>query len=399
MRLDDWVTLYNGDALETLGELPDESVQCCVTRPPYWGLRDYGQDGQLGLEPTPDEYVERMVGIFREVRRVLRADGTLWLNLGDSYAMSGLPGGNPSRHGGELRSQAAPRAVPPNLKPKDLVGIPWRVAFALQADGWYLRSDIIWSKPNPMPESVTDRPTKAHEYVFLLSKSARYFYDADAIAEPVSEDMAERARRGHTRGNGRRDMSRNDAVSLVAGPILGGTRNKRTVWTITTKPYAEAHFATFPPELPTLCIKAGTSREGCCPECGTPWERIRERVSTGKRYSTGKSKAKNDAGLVTGFSGYDDGSSAPVFKTTGWEPSCDCEQHEDEPGVFIERPDEPTDRWVYNPVPCTVLDPFAGAGTTLYVAKEHNRHAIGIELNPDYCKLIERRLAQGVLGL
>src|SRR5690554_2162246 len=178
-------TLYQGDALETLRRLPDGSVHTCVTSPPYWGLRDYGVDGQIGLEETPEEYVEKLVTIFREVRRVLRDDGTLWLNLGDSYATKPCGGiGRNAKVTATKKAIQKSAGIPQGLKPKDLVGIPWRVAFALQADGWYLRRDIIWHKPNAMPESVKDRPTAAHEYIFLLSKSPRYYYDADAIREP-----------------------------------------------------------------------------------------------------------------------------------------------------------------------------------------------------------------------
>ena len=241
-----------GDALERLREMPDGSVQTCVTSPPYWGLRDYRIDGQLGLEATPEEYVANMVEVFREVKRVLRDDGTLWLNLGDSYAARGYSGGMNSLQKPHQATKAVGfRSAPPGLKSKDLVGIPWRVAFALQADGWYLRSDIIWAKPNPMPESVTDRPTKAHEYVFLLTKSARYYYDADAIAERTTgPDKANAFRRPQslTHRNGSLDPYESS-----------GSRNKRTVWTITAKPYSGAHFATFPPELPEVCIKAGSS--------------------------------------------------------------------------------------------------------------------------------------------
>ena len=180
-------TILHGDSLEMLRTLPDECVQCCITSPPYWGLRDYGVDGQLGLEPTPEQYVEKMVAIFAEVRRVLRPDGTLWLNLGDSYNGGGAAGSESAFAGKQGTHKGGMRVGTPNitdsLKPKDLIGIPWRVAFALQQDGWYLRSDIIWSKPNPMPESVRDRPTKAHEYVFLMSKSQRYYYDLESIRE------------------------------------------------------------------------------------------------------------------------------------------------------------------------------------------------------------------------
>ena len=219
------VTVLEGDSRTVLATLPEASVQCCVTSPPYFGLRDYGHEGQIGLEATPDDYVAEMVALFREVRRVLKDDGTLWLNLGDSYAGSGKgPSQSLSAEARDMTHTMHTAFVPDGLKPKDLIGIPWRVAFALQADGWYLRSDIIWHKPNPMPESVTDRPTKAHEYVFLLTKSARYYYDAAAIAEPSIDD----------------------------------TRNARTVWSITTQPYKGAHFATMPPELARRCILAGS---------------------------------------------------------------------------------------------------------------------------------------------
>jgi len=328
--------IYQGDCITVLKEqFAPESVQCCVTSPPYWGLRDYGCEGQLGLEKTPEEYVAKMVAVFREVRRVLKADGTLWLNLGDSYAGSGKGRNGDGHHSqGTQWRQAANRGAvsgvirnnqeTPDLKAKDLVGIPWRVAFALQADGWYLRSDIIWAKPNPMPESVTDRPTKSHEYIFLLSKSARYYYNSEAIKEP--------AECGRLRGSGpmvKPGTGRNDAKmngdyrtrpSAAKGSFSGKTeamaatgqnafravtdrRNKRTVWTVATQPYAGAHFATFPPKLIEPCILAG------CPPGGR------------------------------------------------------------------------------------VLDPFAGAGTTLVVARKHGRQGVGIELNPAYITLAERRIA------
>jgi len=240
------------------------TVQTCVTSPPYWGLRDYGVSGQLGLESTPDAYVASMVAVFREVWRVLREDGTLWLNLGDSYASQGGPepaqtkwqvqGASDGQNGGRSRTAGS-------LKPKDLVGIPWRVAFALQADGWYLRSDIIWAKPNPMPESVTDRPTKSHEYVFLLTKAARYYWDADAVAE---RGASVREFREDTRGDGADSMERGRASRQALGPSgfgATGTRNLRSVWSIATQPYPEAHFATMPEKLVEPCIKAG-SRPG-----------------------------------------------------------------------------------------------------------------------------------------
>ena len=226
-------------------------------------LRSYFRPApQLGLEPTPEEYVAGMVAVFREVRRVLRDDGVLWLNLGDSYASDtkGSGGKDPAKRtitGGQTTIERGQHfgtiKLEHGLKPKDLVGIPWRVAFALRADGWWLRQDIIWAKPNPMPESVTDRCTKAHEYIFMLTKSARYYYDAEAVAEPLACDP-------HSLGNIKVDASRNDADQMDKVWGLSGTRNRRSVWTITTKPYAEAHFATFPPEIPETCIKASTKR-------------------------------------------------------------------------------------------------------------------------------------------
>ena len=255
-----------GDALAELRKLPDESVNCCVTSPPYWGLRDYGVAGQLGLEKTPEEYVARMVEVFREVRRVLRDDGTLWLNLGDSYCGGGnyrgvnpdtltaKQGSNRASHG--LSQRCGIVDIPSGLKPKDLVGIPWRVAFALQADGWWLRQDIIWHKPNPMPESVRDRCTKAHEYIFMLTKSARYWYDAEAAREPLKPSCDGSIRAQNRHASNPREMNEKQYEEIKGA-------NRRSVWTIATRPYAEAHFATFPPEIPELCIKAG------CPKGGT----------------------------------------------------------------------------------------------------------------------------------
>lgn len=257
------VRILNCDVLEGLAQLADESVHCVVTSPPYWGLRDYGVDGQIGLEATPAEFVARMVDVFREVRRVLRKDGTCWMNLGDSYLNAkGEAGGvdpkQPARRHG-LRPQDVSIA---GIKRKDLIGVPWRAAFALQADGWWLRSDIIWSKPNPMPESVTDRPTKAHEYVFLLTKSERYHYDAEAIAEPAIHAGDVKTTNGNAGMAGGYDGHRT-RDGFKRGVTVKETRNKRTVWTIPSAPFPEAHFATFPPELVEPCIKAG------CPVGGT----------------------------------------------------------------------------------------------------------------------------------
>lgn len=330
------VTILHGDCRDVLRTRPDESVHCCVSSPPYFGLRDYGVSGQIGLEPTPESFVEEIVSVFREVRRVLRADGTLWLNLGDSYAQKGGPGwqgknGQRADRRFTLVRDTVPmrgvRRTPGDLKPKDLIGIPWLVAFALRADGWFLRQDIIWHKPNPMPESVTDRCTKAHEYIFLLSKSERYYYDADAIKEPASENTHARRslkmpdgwdtgagghgsfhRHGREKGKTRKvaptgsGIKNNESYdSVLLGDVLD-KRNKRSVWTIPSEPFSEAHFATFPPSLIEPCIMAG------CPAGGT------------------------------------------------------------------------------------VLDPFGGAGTTGLVADRLGRNAILIELNPEYAAISERRL-------
>lgn len=271
--------VITGDALQSLQVMPAESVDCCVTSPPYFGLRDYGHEGQMGLEESPEAYVHAQVGLFREVCRVLKPMGTLWLNLGDTYVRSPNKGG--SGPGGKnadysdtyTTAQSArvgsidgavgradrpgSRASDPSLKTKDLIGIPWRVAFALQADGWYLRSDIIWAKPNPMPESVTDRPTKSHEYLFLLTKSERYYFDHEAIKEDAVRGAA-----GSTFNTGK-TAEHQLGRSSTAERVEDGKRNRRDVWTIPTKPFKGAHFAVMPEALVEPCILAG------CPEGGT----------------------------------------------------------------------------------------------------------------------------------
>jgi DNA modification methylase len=338
------VRILNGDCRQLLQAIPDCSVDCCVTSPPYFGLRDYGVDGQIGLEASPQAFVDELVTVFREVRRVLRDDGTLWLNLGDSYAGSWGNYGGANRGKGKQREIAngslikdqadrnglylPPTAKVEGLKPKDLIGIPWRVAFALQADGWYLRQDLIWSKPNPMPESVRDRCTKAHEYLFLLSKSERYHFDAKAIAEPVTPSTVARLSQATLEGQAgsNRVPGKTNGTMKASAPRFGGSkygdaegeehrtksgnaydlkdgmRNRRSVWTVATQPFTDAHFATFPPDLIEPCIKAGCPIGGC------------------------------------------------------------------------------------------VLDPFGGAGTTGLVADRLNRNAILIELNPDYAEMARRRI-------
>lgn len=270
--------IINKDVLVGLSEMQEASVDCCITSPPYWGLRDYGHSDQIGLEPTPEAYVENMVKVFREVRRVLKPTGTLWLNLGDSYAtgtkaerqQSPNPGVGANRP--EAQNSTRRIGTPDGLKTKDLVGIPWRVAFALQADGWYLRQDIIWHKPNPMPESVTDRCTKAHEYVFLLAKGERYFYDHEAVKEEaVGKTLHDLTGPGyHAPGqapnSGNRKALRTDTESRHRSQIQGGQslqafpdgkRNRRDVWSIPTKPFRGAHFAVMPEALVEPCILAG----------------------------------------------------------------------------------------------------------------------------------------------
>lgn len=256
------IKLMQGDCLQSMSELEDKIVHCCVTSPPYYGLRDYGVEGQAGLEATPEEYIANMVNVFREVNRVLRDDGTLWLNIGDSYAANRSYQVSDGKHKSHDFGGSNASKVPAGMKSKDLIGIPWMLAFALRADGWYLRQEIIWHKPNPMPESVKDRCTKAHESIFLLSKSPKYYFDSEAIKEPIAESSKQRLSQ---------DVSGQQGSSRVPGKTNGNmkavgdseTRNKRSVWTVTTKPYKGAHFATFPPDLIEPCILAG------CPEGGT----------------------------------------------------------------------------------------------------------------------------------
>lgn len=327
--------IYNQDCIEGLKGLTDGSVNCCITSPPYYGLRDYSVDGQIGLEKTPEEYIDKMVAVFNEVKRVLKKEGTLWLNIGDSYCASRTGSGDQASstlQGGKSNQVEAgkrPNKRPGNgLKAKDLIGIPWMLAFALRSDGWYLRQDIIWHKPNPMPESVTDRCTKSHEYIFLLSKSAKYYYDQDAIKQLIQDSSVKRLLQnienqngservpGKTNGNmkavikgykhrgeGDKKLSGHSGNFDSNGVLIGdGKANKRSVWTVNTMPYSEAHFATFPEDLIVDCIKAG------CPEDGI------------------------------------------------------------------------------------ILDPFMGAGTTGLVARKLHRNFIGFELNPEYIRIAERRL-------
>ena len=494
---DDWLTVYLGDCRAVLAELPAESVHCVVTSPPYWSLRDYGQPGQLGLEPTPDAYIEAMVGVFREVRRVLRRDGVAFVNMGDGFSgkqLQGIPWrlalalqqpyytgkirdekdriwlaamveaegclflhrrrigqsngqGYVRKHdsyGAGLEVANTSRAIVErcmaivgkgsiseqtpeqntrrkqtiyrwNLRSNECREVirelyPHFVAKQHQArlllspssgpqaekahrslialhnggtpdidfpepesmyeGGWFLRSDIVWSKcrPNPMPESVTDRPTKSHEYLFLLTRSARYYYDADAVREPNSNTSHGRTPTGIGPKHLQRTRSGDDTLGIATAG-----RNLRSVWTIATQPYPGSHFATFPEALVEPCVKAGTSERGVCPECGAPWvrevERQTEPARVGDWKATGQ-RHRNDIGRKGGF--------YPTSLDRGWHRSCTHEA---------------------DPIPATVLDCFAGSGTTARVANRLSRRAILIDLSADYLDQAMLRNAQPPLGL
>jgi DNA modification methylase len=370
------ITIYTGDCMDVLKTLPAESVHCVVTSPPYYGLRDYGVEGQIGLEDTPDAYIAKLVAVFREVRRVLRADGTVWLNLGDSYV--GYKGDNYNSTGkrgtGERSEvQKAHNRGTPHTQPlaaKQLMMIPARVALALQADGWWLRSQIIWHKPNAMPESVTDRPTTDYEMVYLLAKQARYYYDADAVREPYNEGSL--SRYGYEFKADVPSATATKNPSIGAGKIEPNPagRNRRAVWTIPTRPFSEAHFATFPPDLVEPMVKAGTSERGCCPECGKPWERVTERVVLPPADRIHNNGFKHDA-MTTHGEGAHTLRNIVRQDTVGWRATCN---HDAEP------------------VPCTVLDPFGGAGTVGLVADRLGRDAILVELNPAYAEMAAWRI-------
>ena len=380
--------IFFGDCRDLLRQLAADGVraQTCVTSPPYYGLRDYGHSGQIGLEETPDEYVAAMVDVFRCVRDVLADDGTLWVNIGDSYANDSKWGGSSGgKHAKGLHGNTGVGRTRKNtgLKGKDLIGIPWMLAFALRADGWYLRQDIIWHKPNPMPESVRDRCTKAHEYVFLLSKSERYFYDSDAVKEPFATDPKEnypaRAKITGRGTQGAADARGGDRDKSGGFPPSGDGRNRRSVWTVPTRPYKGAHFATFPPALIEPCILAGTSEHGHCPACGARRERVTERVDSGWDGSVyGTRAVAATGGAISGGTkrstlGSSGGALTGKYRQIGWRPTCDC-------GLY--------------PAPDVVLDPFMGSGTTAEVAILHGRQFVGCELNPDYKGLQDERIAK-----
>lgn len=365
--------VLQGDAAEVLATLPADSVHCVVTSPPYWQLRDYGVEGQLGLEATPEEFVEKLVAIMREVRRVLRPDGIMWLNLGDSYAGGGCGARDPERWPKQSRNDHMPVHAKKRcgLAEKQLVGVPWRVALALQADGWWLRSEVIWHKPNAMPGALRDRPETSHEHVFLLTKRARYFYDSDAIRTPLAAKTmtALGTTRAYDAGDAlgkvrSANLSRDVPVRSTNvdenGEPVGA--NVRTVWTIATVPSPSKHYAMFPPELARRCILAGTSAAGACPLCGAPWVRDVERVRLldGEPVTDAPAMRTTSKRAPSSAQGIAHRRFSTRHVTTGWSPSCSCDAGD--------------------PVPCIVLDPFAGSGTTGVVAYGLGRDFIGVDI-------------------
>lgn len=340
--------------------LADNSVHCVVTSPPYWGLRKYSEDPtMIGLEPTLEEHLENLVVVFREVRRVLRPDGVLWLNYGDAHTSgnrSTYRSGASDNKGHQIQDDMPRPPTPKGLKPKDLMMMPARLALALQTDGWWIRSEIVWHKPNPMPESVTDRPTQAHEKVYLMSKSSRYFYDAEGVRTPRRN--ADDNRVLNAEGKGLHNKDRHDTEMGHAGTNPNGP-NLRNVWKIATQGVKEAHYATFPEKLVEPCILAGTSEKGCCPECGAPWERALSQPTGGSGdWSKSRDRLISGSNLNT-LGGQKNYQNYKRGQTTGWKPTCD---HGKEP------------------VPCKVLDPFAGSGTVVQVAERFNRIGIGCDL-------------------
>lgn len=488
--------ILQGNALDVLKTLPSESVHCVITSPPYYNLRDYGTanwqggnadcdhkgepfrtrskvnkntgtgddvknselhefykdicgkcgatriDSQIGLENSPEEFIANLVSVFSEVYRVLRSDGTLWVNIGDSYTGSGFGAANylesagnkqPTNHGSTtLKGRSG--FIPQGFKRKELIGIPWRLAFALQSSGWYLRQDIIWAKPNPMPESVKDRFTRSHEYIFLLSKKPRYFFDARAVAEDcvTLDDVKRRVENGKGEWKGHKKPSQyamrsknKDGSNRSRAELYSADskRNKRSVFTVAIKPFKDAHFATFPEELIEPMVLAATSEKGCCASCGAPYERVLEKQLPSKNTDRPQVKRAYELADKAGLTkehfdairaiGIQDAGQAKVLYTgagknteeiqrlaneakevlggyfrefltgtlesIGWRKTCSCETNE----TF----------------PATVLDPFGGAATTGLVALKHKRNFIGIELSGDYIQIAEKRTAEVQVNL
>lgn len=451
------VTILTGDCRAMPRTLEAESVHVVCTSPPYFGLRCYGTNpqvwggsadcehewgeglpgnprggsgtpngrngrgeeyaralpkgnfcqrcgawsGELGGEPTPELFCTHLVEVFREVRRVLHPSGVCWINLGDSFCSQGGKVSAPPTSTRNVGAGGVQRTTVglDGYKPKDLIGIPWMAAFALRADGWYLRADVIWHKPNGMCSSVEDRPTINHEYLFLFAKSERYFYDADAIREPYAQATLPQKGTNY-QGLGLKDYEGNGVQNpsnvkrrIIASLEKHEGRNCRSVWSINTQPFQGSHFATFPEDLVSRCLQAGSSERGCCPHCRAPWVRVaekerggptgrRERALAGGRVYPGQASiSTNGGGSPTGKAGGSDTRGMPslTVHTVGWSPSCKCPEHE--------------------PIPCTVLDPFFGSGTVGEVAKRLGRDCIGIELNPEYVELARNRTAQEALLL
>lgn len=381
--------IYQGDCIEVLKTLPDNSINCCVTSPPYFGLRDYGVEGQIGLEKSINEYIEKLVLVFREIRRVLRDDGSLWINLGDSYnhkttegaKIQGNPEFNKNRPSREATRLPA-RELQHRLQNKDLIGIPWRVAFALQADGWILRQDIIWHKPNPMPESIKDRFTKSHEYIFMFVKKQSYYFDADSVREPMSEKTKERdkykfsgAFKGQFQGSPVEKRWQDGRPIENPSFFNESGRNRRSVWTVSVKPYKGSHFATFPMDLIEPCILS-TCPEFVCPVCGKIREKQFDREYVDRPNGDELEEFNHERGIAPGKGQARNrwsGGNIPI-----------------QPKHFIGYSDCGCCSDFNNGI---VIDPFMGAGTTALVALKNNRNYVGIELNPDYITLAEQRIA------
>ena len=395
-----------GNNMEKLKEIESESVDCIVSSPPYFGLRDYGVEGQFGLEETLEDYIDKTVLLFEELRRVLKPQGTVWWNLGDSYANKSSAWGGRGKNSilnktGLKDKQRRNTIVPDGLKSKDLMMIPSRVAIALSENGWYLRSEIIWHKPNPMPESVKDRPTSAHEKIYLFAKNKKYYYDADAIRVPQKQDSIARAGRNYWDTNkvetGNYSIPNIESAKKLNQKVLDTVAegkipmaNKRNVWTVTTKPFRGAHFAVFPQDLIEPCIKAGSSEHGCCSKCGNPYIRITKKGDYNLKHQIASGGDKDGKYYGKSKKDYSSAKAQDASETkkrilesmkeviqVGWEATCKC-------NAGIKK--------------SVILDPFGGSGTTGLVANNLGRDAILIELNKEYVEIAKKRLGED-LGL